>query len=41
MKQKQNPGGGSKGKRNSTIETTGLFVVRISGAGSTPCELWD
>ena len=20
---------------------TGLFVIRISGAGSTPCELWD
>ena len=38
---KQNPGGGIKGKRNSTIEATGLFVIRISGAGSTPCELWD
>jgi len=37
----QNPEGGIKGKRNSTIETTGLFVIRTSGAGSTPCELWD
>ena len=37
----QNPEGGIKGKRISTIETTGLFVIRTSGAGSTPCELWD
>ena len=27
----QNPEGGIKGKRISTIETTGLFVIRISG----------
>jgi len=34
----QNLGGGIKGKRNSTIEATGLFVLE---AGHTPCKLWD
>jgi len=37
----QNPGGGIKRKRNSTIEATGLLAIRISESGCTPCKLCD